>query len=260
MRYGHYTDKVAKTINKPWSCLVVFGHVSSSQPIQTAPPLPCTKSPSVCPAPVPTGPGQSSGRRSAYNGCVFRAELFEQWEWRDLQVARWLFVQSWAVLNMLNMFNLLNHPIWGSFEPYQNFSIWQMCRPSSLAPNELRLWLSISLPKCICPAKSIYCCWAETYCKATTSNLFSQMETSWLVTACHCYLCCGANRTFLIACAWLMAWSCVCSWKSFGGSIQWYWNDICVQHKLVLKTRSYIGRMPHKLFEKVWAYQRSGTW
>ena len=53
----------------------------------------------------------------------------------------------------VNMFNLLNHPIWGSFEPYQNFSIWQMCRPSSLAPNELRLWLSISLPKCICPAK-----------------------------------------------------------------------------------------------------------
>ena len=77
-----------------------------------------TKSPSVCPAPVPTGPGQSSGRRSAYNGCVFRAELFEQWEWRDLQVARWLFVQSWALLNMLN---LLNHPIWGSFEPYHNY-------------------------------------------------------------------------------------------------------------------------------------------
>lgn len=110
----------AKTINKPCSCLVVFGHVSSSQPVQTAPPF-ATKSPSVCPAPVPTGPGQSSGRRSAYNGCVFRAELFEQWEWRDLQVARWLFVQSWAVLNRLNMLNLLNHPTGGSFEPYHNY-------------------------------------------------------------------------------------------------------------------------------------------
>ena len=67
----------------------------------------CAKSPSVCPAPVPTSPGQCNGRRSACSRGVCRAKLFEQWEWRDLQTAHWLFVQGYSGSNMLNS----GHPV-----------------------------------------------------------------------------------------------------------------------------------------------------
>ena len=121
MRYGHYTDTVAKTINKPWSCLVVFGHVSSSQPIQTAPPFAMHQESIRVPS---TGTNRPRAKQRKAIGIqrlrILRGTL-RTVGMKDLQVARWLFVQSWTVLNMLNMLNLLNHPIWGSFEPYHNY-------------------------------------------------------------------------------------------------------------------------------------------